>query len=345
MYVLIGDFILEIEGMQLLYWLVLFSCSCFTNILGLNISSAFNSAVTIYILIPLLLIPQLILSGVVIDFDRFNPQISTPDEVPILGEIMASRWGFEALMVTHFKDNKFEKQFYELDQRIANSNYKTIYLIPGLEAKLSSCLSNFRQTDSASQTQMSYDIEILKNEISKELDLFGRDQLGVFDRLVVEEFDSTVWRQTSQFLRALKIIYRKRHKEAIDEREDKVRRMTATPQKRAIYNQARERFTNERVIDHVTNAQTTDRIVEEPGRLIRKVDPIYILPVPESFLDFRSQFFTPVKYFAGYYVDTLYFNIFVIWVMTFILILTLFHDVLGRIVRLFSREYRIKPAR
>jgi len=91
LFILIGDFILKIEGMQFSYWMVLFSCSCFANMLGLNISSAFNSAVAIYILIPLLLIPQLILSGVVINFDRFNPQISTLDEVPVLGEIMASR--------------------------------------------------------------------------------------------------------------------------------------------------------------------------------------------------------------------------------------------------------------
>jgi hypothetical protein len=34
--------------------------------LGLNISSAFNSAVTIYISIPFLIIPQLLLAGVVV---------------------------------------------------------------------------------------------------------------------------------------------------------------------------------------------------------------------------------------------------------------------------------------
>ncbi|MDZ7649100.1 MAG: hypothetical protein U5K54_19105 [Cytophagales bacterium] len=40
--------------------------------MGLNISSAFNSAVTVYVLIPLLLIPQMILSGVLFDFDKLN---------------------------------------------------------------------------------------------------------------------------------------------------------------------------------------------------------------------------------------------------------------------------------
>ena len=37
------------------YWLMLFTVACFANILGLNISNTFNSAVTIYILIHLLI--------------------------------------------------------------------------------------------------------------------------------------------------------------------------------------------------------------------------------------------------------------------------------------------------
>ena len=51
-FVLIGNYILEIKGMYLDFWMVLFSTSCFANMLGLNISASFNSAVTIYILIP-----------------------------------------------------------------------------------------------------------------------------------------------------------------------------------------------------------------------------------------------------------------------------------------------------
>src|SRR5690606_4370396 len=65
-FILIGNTILEIDGMLLDYWIVLFSTACFANLLGLNISASFNSAVTIYILIPFLLIPQLIFSGVIV---------------------------------------------------------------------------------------------------------------------------------------------------------------------------------------------------------------------------------------------------------------------------------------
>ncbi|NJO00564.1 MAG: ABC transporter permease [Bacteroidia bacterium] len=46
-FVLIGNAILEIQGELLSYWAVLFAVSCFANVLGLNISSTFNSVITI----------------------------------------------------------------------------------------------------------------------------------------------------------------------------------------------------------------------------------------------------------------------------------------------------------
>ena len=47
-----------------------------------------------------------------------------------MGEAMASRWAFEAFMVTQFKDNPFEKQFYDLEQKRAIAKYKKEFYIP-----------------------------------------------------------------------------------------------------------------------------------------------------------------------------------------------------------------------
>src|SRR5690606_9561845 len=85
LFILVGNYILEIPLTELRYWLILFSCTCFANMLGLNISAAFDSAVTIYILIPVLIIPQLLLSGVVISFDKFNPRVGKPVGIPFAG--------------------------------------------------------------------------------------------------------------------------------------------------------------------------------------------------------------------------------------------------------------------
>jgi hypothetical protein len=96
MFVLIGNSIMEIRGMYFEYWLVLFSTWFSANIMGLVISDSFKTVVTIYILIPFLVIPQLILSGIIVKYEKLNPTISSPSNIPIYGELIVSRWAYEA---------------------------------------------------------------------------------------------------------------------------------------------------------------------------------------------------------------------------------------------------------
>jgi ABC transport system ATP-binding/permease protein len=106
-FVAIGNSILEVKGMFLPFWLVLFSTSCFANVLGLNISASFNSAKVIYIIIPILIIPQLLFSGVIVRFDRLFPAISSQSSVPLIGNVMTSRWAYEAMAVHQFRNLSF----------------------------------------------------------------------------------------------------------------------------------------------------------------------------------------------------------------------------------------------
>jgi ABC-type multidrug transport system permease subunit len=119
LYILVGNSILNFSepSMYVSFWLVLFPMWVLANMMGLNISSAFNSAVTIYILIPLLMIPQMALGGSMFAFDKLNQIIGSVGKVPMIAECMASRWAYEALMVKQFKDNKFERNFYEFERQ------------------------------------------------------------------------------------------------------------------------------------------------------------------------------------------------------------------------------------
>jgi len=65
-FVAVGNSIFGIRGMWFEYWLVLFSCWATSNMMGLLISDSFKTVVTIYILIPFLVIPQIILSGIIV---------------------------------------------------------------------------------------------------------------------------------------------------------------------------------------------------------------------------------------------------------------------------------------
>jgi ABC transport system ATP-binding/permease protein len=310
--------------------------------LGLNISASFSSAVTIYILIPLLIIPQLLLSGVVINFDKFNPRVTKPIGVPFIGEVMASRWAFEAFMVTQFKDNRFEKQFYEWDKTISDAEYKRIYYIPALESKLAYCLNNRAHWRGASNAKMVSALTLIRNEISNELESVGAD-FPHLEKLAVGKFDSTVYQHTAKFLTVLKQYYSIRLSKASNEKEKRIAMLTSTPEGAIKYEEEKMQYVNDAVADGVLNVTALDRIIEYDGRLIQKIYPVYQDEhKPKHFFDFSANLYQPTKHFGGVYWNTLYFNIVVIWLMTIGLFVTLYFDVLKHLVKWLESTRRSK---
>ncbi|HRJ28318.1 MAG TPA: ATP-binding cassette domain-containing protein [Cyclobacteriaceae bacterium] len=331
-FVIVGNYILEIRGMLLEHWLIMFTVSCFANVLGLNISSGFNSAVTIYILIPLLIIPQLILSGVVVKFDKLNPVIGNTATVPFVGDLMASRWAFEAGMVTQFKDNRYEQKFYYLDKIMADADYKKIYYIPELETKLQFCLNNLNTQDDDLKRKLIKDLDLLRNEIRREAEWVERDHYEWIDNIAVNRFDSTTYSEAINFLGNLRRLYINRYNKADGEKEKKISQMTDTPEKAKSYAALRDGYRNEAIADFVKNLTETHRIIEKDGKLIQKIYPIYKDPDPDHFIDFDAQFYMPKKHFLNRNIDTLFFNTGVIWSMSFVLMLTLYFDLLRRVI-------------
>jgi ABC transport system ATP-binding/permease protein len=338
-FMVIGNIILEIPLSEFRYWLILFSSSCFANMLGLNISAAFNSAVTIYILIPLLIIPQLLLSGVVINFEKFNPKVGNPLGIPIAGEVMASRWAFEAYMVTQFKDNPFEKQFYELDKTIAEADFKRHYYIPELESHLASCLNSRSNWRNPNDQKMNNSLTLLKNEIGYELEHIGVENFPDYKNLAIGKFDSAVYQNSMKFLSTLKQYYLLRFNKAMADRENKVSVLTSTPERNAAYERMRANYQNKAVSAAVRNLTTPNRIVEYDGKLIQKIYSIYLDDhKPKHLLDFSAILFQPTKHFLGRSWDTYYFNICVIWAMTLFLYIILYFDLLRKFIALFEQR-------
>jgi ABC transport system ATP-binding/permease protein len=345
LFILVGNYILEIPFTELRYWLILFTCTCFANMLGLNISASFNSAVTIYILIPILIIPQLLLSGVVIGFDKFNPRVGKPVGIPLIGEMMASRWAFEAYMVTQFKDNPFERQFYAIDKQAAEAEYKRVYFIPKLESKLAYCLNNRASWRNPRDQKMASSFELLRNEIQFELE---RTKIGDFPEiqlLATGKFDSAVHVKTSALLRSIKLHYTQQLNQATARKERLIEKMTDTNEKTEVYRALHDRYVNQAVSDAVKNMNSVDRIVEYDGKLVRKIYPIYMDEHrPSNLFDLSANLYQPTKHFLGMEFDTLYFNIAVIWSMTIFLFVTLYFDLLKKLITVLegNRKYKRK---
>jgi hypothetical protein len=101
-------------------------------------------------------------------------------------------------------------------------------------------------------------------------------------------------------------------------------------------NDAKNRYYNESLADLVRNVNEKNRILEFDGELIQQINPIYVYPKPKSAMDYRTHFFAPQKNLFGVSVSTFTFNLLVIWMMTIVLYLTLYFELLRKLIQVFD---------
>ncbi len=135
LFIVVGNAIMELHGLFSTWWLILFMTALLANLTGLLLSQCLNSVVAIYISIPMLLIPQILLCGLVVSFSDLTPK-STTGNVPIVGDLIPSRWSYEALAVTSFTDNEYERNFFELDKKKYETQYYNMGLLYELQSQL-----------------------------------------------------------------------------------------------------------------------------------------------------------------------------------------------------------------
>ena len=135
LFIVVGNAIMELHGLFTTWWLILFMTALLASLTGLLLSQCLNSVVAIYISIPMLLIPQILLCGLVVSFSDLTPK-STTGNVPIIGDLIPSRWSYEALAVTSFTDNKYERNFFELDKKKYETQYYNMGLLYELQSQL-----------------------------------------------------------------------------------------------------------------------------------------------------------------------------------------------------------------
>lgn len=333
-FVVVGNLVLGIKGMYTDYWLVLFTTSCFANMLGLNISSAFNSAVTIYILIPFLIIPQLLLSGVIVKFDKLNPTLAKQGGVPFSGEVMASRWAFEALAVNQFKENKYERNFYKFDKSISIAQYKKVYWIPKLESKLTKIDNELKGGKKLNDVKS--DIDLIRNEIKKEQRITKKVVCTVTDKITTDGYNELTIAGVKSYFKDLNDYYIAVENTARKKADEVAVNMQKTEPEKQAFLKLREEYENEGLSQLVKNANdiSGERCLEKEGRLIQQIEPIFQDPT-ESKIG-RAHFFAPRKNFLGAMVPTYWFNIAVIWLMSLVLIITLYFDVFKRVLDFFG---------
>lgn len=330
-FVLIANSILHLRGLNLEYWLILFSTSVCANLIGLNISATFNTAVTVYIVIPLLMIPMMILSGAMFSFEKLNRAVGSFNRVPGIAELMPTKWGYEALVVLQFKDNEFQKHFYEIEKAERNANYKTVYYIPELEKRVNYCIEHLGEADSAEVKRKVADaLAVLHHELFLESNYSAPEiPYNYLDSLYPSKAGEVTLYETLGYLEELNDHYSKIFQENNQRRDAIVTHLMKSDA--ALYEGKRAAYHNESISDLALKVFEKNKILQYKDELVQQYDPVYRDPLPRNFFDFRSHFLAPRKYFAGHYFDTYYFNLAVIWSMSIVLYIMLYYEVLRKL--------------
>jgi ABC-type multidrug transport system ATPase subunit len=337
-FILIGNTILEIKGMTLLYVLILFSTSCLANIIGLNISSAFNSVITIYILIPVIIIPQLLFSGVFVKFDRLHQGRFTSGEfVPVIGDMMPARWSFEALAVEQFKNNKYESNFFRYDMEISKCEWYSAVLIKDLKADLRECsvLRDsilYRQKVNDNFYKLNYYIEKLNY-----LAGFGPINGTWKSLLDFENFNTETAKYVGKYLDSLAVHFRSDRKLFVARKDSVTKSLEAVMGQEELIN-LKNNYYNKQLENLVLDRMRVDQFIETNKRIIQRYEPGYMSPLSKFG---RAHYYAPYKQIGNIKIDTYWFNLIVLWLATLAWYAALYFNLFQKFVSL-TGNLRIK---
>jgi ABC-type multidrug transport system ATPase subunit/uncharacterized tellurite resistance protein B-like protein len=350
LFVLIANPVLGIKGMYFNYWLALFTTAFCANMLGLNISASFNSAITIYIVIPLVIIPMMVLSGAMFPFDKLNRKIGNVEKVPLIAEIMPTRWTYEALIVTQFKDNRYSKvlydkngeTFYLLKKKISEAEFNKTHRIPALRNALETTLTEYRNNPKNIGNQPDVLLKTPKRQFSK-LDLLKGELANLTLATEIPEFsylkDLTPYEFNPGIADSLL-----RYLDRMDKACSKISN-AASDRKDRFYNMAENNvklkkwendYYNQKLEEIVTKPYERNRYLIYNNKIVQNIDPVYLDPSYNGILSFRTHFYAPAKYFFGIKTDTFVFNITLVLLSTIFLYITLYYELLGKTVMFFE---------
>ena len=333
-FIIVGNSILGIKGMTFQYWLVLFTTSCCANMIGLNLSSALNSVITIYILIPFILIPQLLFSGVMVKYEKLHiSKNSSVEFVPFIGEMMPARWSFEALAVEQFKNNKYERIFFPFDADMSNNNWYASFLVKSLKGNLQECEKARIFNDTIKN-----ELKKFQFHIEEMIDVLGFKPPIEFYKVFNEERpDSSTFRQIESWLTSLEKKFSTRYRIARNSRDSLIKTFGTTDIEKAKLVRLKTDYYNKGLATFVLNSDITDQFIEKPKRIFRKYEPGFMPPTTHNG---RAHFCAPFKMIGNLKIDTFWFNLIVIWLVSLVLYIVLYFNILRKILSGFDKSNR-----
>ncbi|PKP11813.1 MAG: ABC transporter [Bacteroidetes bacterium HGW-Bacteroidetes-4] len=326
-FVLIGHSIMELNGLTLAHWLMLFSAACASNMIGLNISAALDSVITIYIMIPFLVVPQLLFSGTMVKFEKLNRSISSYEHVPLLGDLMVSRWAYEGIAVKQFRDNEYQKHFYFLEKKKSEASYIASYLIPALAARI----SKIQYTED--NVARAHHVEILHKELLKLNQRTPKYPFKAVSQVQPDKINDALIKQIQEHLQLVTQYYQKIQNKAISMLDEQVNELTNQLGSKEALVELKKNYYNDFLADLVMNRNELHKIHDTGEGYVQLSDPIYRDPVSSNG---RAHFYAPVKKMGSLEIDTYIFNLSIIWLFSLLMYVLLITDAFRKLIESVS---------
>ena len=314
LFILVGNYIMGLHGLFAEWWLILFVTAFLSNLMGLLLSQCLSSVVAIYISIPMLLIPQILLCGLVVSFSDLTPK-STTGNVPLIGDIIPSRWSYEALAVTSFTDNPYEAPFFELDKE----KYENQFYNMGILNELQSQLETKKDEEKKGKPVDPKHMETIRMNLP---DITSYCQMKPYqgDYSYTSLYD---------YMKEAENILAKRSNDATLKADNKMAAMIREQGKESILQLKRDNY-NIKLEDCVIGADQRQMLDVIDGHLVPRMSIIYLTPRSQCG---RAPFYSSEKIIGSWHIKTLWFNMSVLLLMCIILTILLLTDWPGKIIR------------
>ena len=314
LFIVVGNNIMGIHGLFFTWWLILFVTALLASLTGLLLSQCLNSIVAIYICIPLLLIPQILLCGLVVSFNDLTPK-STTGNVPLIGDLIPSRWSYEALAVTSYTDNEYNKLLFDAEKE----KYETLFYNMGYLYELQSQLETMHSKEAAGKEANKEYMETIKKNLHVVKDFCGIDDYK----------GDWSYQSLHDYMKEAERVLKEQNNKATLHADKIASNYIKKHGKEKLMQLKRDNH-NLKLEDCVTGADQKNMVEVVSNHIVPRTGQIFLTPHSKNG---RAPFYSCEKIIGKWHIKTLWFNMAVLLVMCIIVTLMLLTDCPGRYVR------------
>ena len=249
-----------------------------------------------------------------VSFSDLTPNSKTGN-VPLIGDLIPSRWSYEALAVTVFTDNDYERPYFEMDKERQETQFYNMGFLYELQSQLET------MNDEAKRGQ-----EVNPKHLS-----VIRTNLPVITEYCGMEPYTGDYKYQSLF------DYMKKAEKILSERGNKVtlkkdamiKSIVRQQGKDAVFEVKKNNY-NSRLEEFVTGADNRRMLDIVDDHIVPRTGIIYLTPHNKIG---RAPFYSSEKILGTWHIKTLWFNMGVIGLMGIIAIILLLTDCPGRYLR------------